>query len=57
VALVVGHSDTVPEIVKLLGGGNVPPIGDSEYDRLFIVTLTGPKQATVVTLRYAGCAP
>jgi phosphohistidine phosphatase SixA len=57
VALVVGHSNTVPEIVKLLGGGNVPPIGDSDYDRLLIVTLTGPKQATVVTLRYAGCAP
>jgi phosphohistidine phosphatase SixA len=57
VALVVGHSNTVPEIVRLLGGGSVPPIGDSEYDRLFILTLTGPNQATVVALRYAGCAP
>ena len=57
VVLVVGHSNTVPEIVKLLGGGSVPPIGDTEYDRLFVVTLTHPNQATVVTLRYAGCAP
>jgi phosphohistidine phosphatase SixA len=57
VVLVVGHSDTVPEIVKLLGGGSVPPIGDSEYDRLFVETLTPPNRATVVTLRYAGCAP
>jgi broad specificity phosphatase PhoE len=56
VVLVVGHSDTVPEIVKLLGGGSVPPIGDSEYDRLFVLTLTPPNRATVVTLRYAGCA-
>jgi phosphohistidine phosphatase SixA len=56
-ALVVGHSNTLPEIVKLLGGGNVPPIGDDEYDRLFIVTATPPNQATVVTLHYAGCAP
>jgi hypothetical protein len=38
-----------------LGGGSVPPIGDSEYDRLFVATLTHPNQATVVTLRYAGC--
>jgi hypothetical protein len=40
-----------------MGGGTVPPIGDSEYDRMFIVTLTGPNQAAVITLRYAGCAP
>jgi phosphohistidine phosphatase SixA len=57
VVLVVGHSNTVPEIIKLLGGGSVPPIGDGEYDRLFVATLTHPDQATVVTLRYAGCAP
>jgi broad specificity phosphatase PhoE len=55
VVLVVGHSNTVPEIIKLLGGGSVPPIGDSEYDLLFVATLTHPNQATVVTLRYAGC--
>ena len=55
VVLVVGHSNTVPEIIKLLGGGSVPPIGDGEYDRLFVATLTHPNQATVVTLRYAGC--
>jgi len=56
VVLAVGHSNTLPEIVKLLGGGNVPPIADSEYDRLLVVTLTHPNQATVITLRYAGCA-
>ncbi len=55
--LVVGHSNTVPEIIEKLGGGAVAPIGDSEYDRLFVVTLTGSSQATVVTLRYKGCAP
>lgn len=54
--LVVGHSNTVPEIIERLGGEAVAPIADSEYDRLFVVTLTGPSQATVVTLRYKGCA-
>jgi phosphohistidine phosphatase SixA len=53
--VVVGHSNTVPAIVEGLGGGTVPPIADNEYDRLLVVTLTGPKQATVVTLRYKGC--
>ena len=56
VALVVAHAGTAPDIISRLGGGTVPPIGDEEYDRLFVVTLTGPKQATVVTLRYSGCA-
>jgi len=57
VALVVGHANTLPEIVKRLGGGTVPPIGDGEYGRMFIVTLSGANHATVVRLHYAGCAP
>jgi broad specificity phosphatase PhoE len=57
IALVVGHSNTVPEIIRRLSGEAVPPIGDSEYDRMFIVTLFGSHEATVVTLHYAGCAP
>jgi phosphohistidine phosphatase SixA len=55
VTLVVGHSNTVPEIIRRLGGGTVPAIADSEYDRLFVVTLTGGNQASVVTLHFAGC--
>jgi broad specificity phosphatase PhoE len=35
--LIVGHSNTVPEIVKALGGEAVA-IGDSEYDNLFVLT-------------------
>jgi broad specificity phosphatase PhoE len=54
--LVVGHSNTVPDIVSRLGGGAVPPIGDAEYDRLYVLTLTGSNQAAVVMLRYPGCA-
>jgi phosphohistidine phosphatase SixA len=56
IALVVGHSNTVPEIIGRLGGA-VPPIGDNEYDRLLIVTLIGGKQTRVVTLHYPGCTP
>jgi broad specificity phosphatase PhoE len=56
VVLVVGHSNTVPEIIRRIGGGAVPPIDDSEYDRMYIVTLTDPNHTAVVTLHYAGCA-
>jgi phosphohistidine phosphatase SixA len=56
VVLGVGHSNTVPEIIKRIGGGMVPPIDDGEFDRMYIVTLTDPNHAAVVTLHYAGCA-
>lgn len=39
--LVVSHSDTVPMIVEALGAGTVPPIAESDYDNLFIVTVPG----------------
>jgi broad specificity phosphatase PhoE len=39
-ALIVGHSNTVPEIVKALGGDPVT-IAESDYDNLFIVAAAG----------------
>lgn len=38
--LVVGHSNTVPEIVKALGGPDVT-VGGNEYDSLFFVAPGG----------------
>lgn len=56
VVLVVGHSNTVPEILTALGGNafSAVTIGDDEYDRLFVVTLpeTGDGQPTLVEHRY-----
>ncbi|CAN5166706.1 hypothetical protein BH11MYX1_BH11MYX1_55170 [soil metagenome] len=37
--LVVGHSNTVPETVKALSGTTIAPIAETEYDRLYTVTL------------------
>jgi len=37
--LVVGHSNTVPDIVKALSGSVVAPITDAEYDHIFIVVI------------------
>lgn len=39
--LVVGHSNTIPDLVKLLGGKPGAPINEAtEYDRLYVVTVT-----------------
>ena len=63
VVLIVGHSNTVPAIVAALGAPQPPPICDSEYDDLYIVTLAANAPAHVIRARYgaasladAGCA-
>ena len=48
--LLVGHSNTVPELVKLLGGAPVPPIGDDEFDRLYQVSIAADGSVTTVLL-------
>lgn len=48
--LVVGHSNTVPAIIKALGVTAPVAIGDDEFDQLFIVTTT--PSPSVLTLRY-----
>jgi phosphohistidine phosphatase SixA len=53
--LVVGHSNTVPEIIGKLGAGKVT-IADDEFDRLFVVFLPASGKPALVALRYAGCS-
>lgn len=36
--LVVGHSNTLPELVRLFGGAAGTDIGDNEYDRVYQLT-------------------
>lgn len=50
--LVAGHSNTVPVIIEKLRGGTIQPIADTEYDKLFVVTLYRFGRAKVVELRY-----
>jgi phosphohistidine phosphatase SixA len=49
-ALVVGHSNTVPEIAKALGVTTPITIGDDDYDNLLLVTPGQP--ARLVHLHY-----
>jgi phosphohistidine phosphatase SixA len=46
--LVIGHSNTVPELVAAMGGAPGDPIEESEYDRLYIVTLTADGASSVL---------
>ena len=48
--LIVGHSNTVPEIVKHLSDVDVTPIGENEFDRLYVITLD--KKPRLVSVSY-----
>ena len=37
--LIVGHSNTVPEIIKHMTGQDIAAIGENEFDRLYVITL------------------
>jgi len=51
--LVVGHSNTTPRLVELLGGDPGSPIDEHhEFDRLFIITIGADDSITSVLLRY-----
>jgi broad specificity phosphatase PhoE len=57
--VVVGHSNTVPDIVAALGATRPPPICDAEYDNLYVVRVPPTGSATVERRHYgvatAGC--
>lgn len=53
-ALIVGHSNTIPEVIRALGGDKVPRIDEKEYDDIFIVTVYARGKAKVTQLRYGG---
>jgi broad specificity phosphatase PhoE len=51
--LIVGHIDTVPQIVAALSGArNIPAIGDQEYGTMYIVTVPRIGFANFLRLNY-----
>ncbi len=50
--LVVGHSNSLPDVIKMLGGDVVPTIDEKKFDDLFIVTVYAKGKARVVHLKY-----
>jgi phosphohistidine phosphatase SixA len=49
VTLVIGHRNTIPETIRLLGGPTVPEMRDTDYDDLYIMVLD-PGSATPVLI-------
>jgi broad specificity phosphatase PhoE len=56
--VIVGHSNTVPEILKVLSQNtfNVS-IGENQFDNLFVVTLADGQKPQVVTMKYGRSTP
>lgn len=52
--LFVGHSNTVPLLMKHLGVAQLPMIAESEYDNLFILQVAQSGSVTVTRLHYGG---
>lgn len=50
--LVVGHSNTVPDLVAALCECMTAPMDDREYDRLSLVRIDGDGRATLEVQRY-----
>jgi phosphohistidine phosphatase SixA len=51
--LIVGHSDTVPQIVAALSGNpKIPPIDAEEYGTMYIVTVPRIGHANLLRLHY-----
>jgi len=52
-ALIVGHSNTVPEIVAALSRvSKVPPIGEEEFDTVYVVTVPTIGRVSVLRFKY-----
>ena len=50
--LVVGHSNSIPDVIKMLGGDVVPTIDERKFDDLFIVTVYAKGKAKVTHIKY-----
>jgi phosphohistidine phosphatase SixA len=57
VVFLAGHNNTVPAIIKALGGGEYPTIPETEYDNMFVVTMYRYGSAKTIQLKYGGSAP
>lgn len=50
--VIVGHSNTVPALVKAFSGAEVGEIAHDSYDRMFIVMTAAPGSGSVLRARY-----
>jgi 2,3-bisphosphoglycerate-dependent phosphoglycerate mutase len=52
-AIVIGHGNTVPQMVKELSDADrVPAVGDEEFDTMYVVTVPTIGKASVLRMKY-----
>jgi len=52
-AIVIGHGNTVPQLVAVLAGTDkVPAIGDEEFDTMYVVTVPSIGRPSVLRMKY-----
>jgi hypothetical protein len=54
---IAGHNNTVPEIVAALGGPQSPPIPETQYDNVYVITVYRLGKARVVQMKYGASTP
>ena len=53
IILVVGHSNTVPQMIANMGASkSVPPIAENEYDNMYLVSIPWFGKTKTIRLRY-----
>ncbi len=52
VVLVVGHSNTLPEIIHALGGPEIPELDDQEYDSFFVLSVPESGESKLLKLKF-----
>ena len=57
VILIVGHTNTVPELIKKWGVTAPVKIDDPEFDKVFVLIPTGPGKAGLSRFRYQKSGP
>jgi 5,10-methylene-tetrahydrofolate dehydrogenase/methenyl tetrahydrofolate cyclohydrolase len=56
--VIVGHSNTVPELLKVLSNNTFNiSINENQFDNLFVITLTDGKQTEVAPMKYGKSTP
>lgn len=54
---IVGHNNTVPEIIAALGGPQLPIIPETEFDNLYILTVPSSGPAKLLKLKFGSPLP
>lgn len=51
-SLIAGHSNTVPLLIKALGGPEIPTIAEDDYSQLFLLSIHDGQPASLISTRY-----